>query len=108
MTWQRAGGGFGESSGGRGSGIFRDKYDIGAERAEFGGEAALGVDLKIQQRCGHCRASSKRQQNDEQSSAIGSKNSPDHAPEHFATSHHSPRRIGAGSSREARPRGIVL
>src|SRR5258708_38276635 len=93
--------------------MFRENDHIGAEGAEFGGQAALGVDLKIEESGCNCRARAKCQEHDEQPAWICAKQAADDAPEHSpigcaTVGHHSPRRIGAGSYREARRKGRAL
>src|SRR5579864_6163788 len=62
----------------------RGDNDVRPEGAEFGGDAALGVDLKIQEGGGNRGASAQREQDHEQAAAIRGENSAEDAPEHFA------------------------
>src|SRR6266566_383620 len=92
---------------------FRNDQYVWAEGAEFGGEAALGIDLQIKKGGGDGSAGSEGEQHDEQPAAVGSEQTPKDAPEHRSIgiakfSHHSPRKMGAGSMREARRRGMAL
>jgi hypothetical protein len=82
--------------------VMRRNDNICPEGAELGGDPALGVDLKVEQRRRNGSASAESKQYDEKSAAIGSQQAPDDAPEHCSIScarsrHHSPRRIDAGS-----------
>ncbi len=97
----------------RSSGILGSDDDVRAEGAEFGGEATLGVDLEIEQGSGDGGSCAQSKKNNEEATAIGAEQVADDAPEHcaicgVARGHHSPRRIGAGSYREARRRGMAL
>src|SRR5215472_3464146 len=89
-----------------------DDY-VWTKGAKFGGEAALGVHLKIEESRGDGGADAERQQHDEQASGISAQQTPEDAPEHGSIGvsrlgHHSPRRMGAGSIREARRSGRTL
>ena len=71
------------------------------ESAKFRGDAALGIDLQIQESGRDGSASPESQQNNEETTAIRSEQTTNDAPEHRSIAgaeraHHSPRRMGAG------------
>src|SRR5260370_10169549 len=83
------------------------------ESGEFGGKATLGVDLKIEEGGGDRGTRAEGQQHDEKPAGVGTKQAADDAPEHRSICcarvwHHSPRRMGAGSMRDARCSGRAL
>src|SRR5216684_4987397 len=91
----------------------RHNEDIGAEHAEFRGKAALGINLEIEKGSGDGCACAKGEQYNEKAAGIGAEQASDDAPEHGSitcamSGHHSPRRMGAGSYREARRNGRAL
>src|SRR5580700_10245169 len=63
--------------------VFRQNEDIGAERAELGGDAALGIYLEIKEFGFDGGACTESEQNCKQSGAIGSQQSSNDAPEHL-------------------------
>src|SRR5712664_2110000 len=93
--------------------MFRENDHIGAEGSEFRGEAALGVDLKIEESGGDGGAGAKGKQHNEKATGVRAEETADNAPEHgpigcARVGHHSPRKIGAGSMRDARRSGRAL
>src|SRR5260370_31810992 len=93
--------------------MFRENDHIGAEGSEFRGDAALGVDLEIEEGGGDGGACAQGKQHNEKATGGRAEETADNAPEHGPIAcakgvHHSPRRMGAGSQREARRSGKGL
>jgi len=81
--------------------LWEDEH-VGTEGAKFGSEAALGVDLEIEERGSDSGARAQGEQHNEKAAGVGAEKAADDAPEHGSircakVGHHSPRRIGAGS-----------
>src|SRR5580700_2341930 len=64
--------------------IARADNDVGAEGAEFSGEAALGIDLEIEERRRDGCARAEGEQNHKQAPAIGAEQTTNNAPEHLS------------------------
>ena len=58
--------------------------DVGAESAEFRGEALFRIDLEIEECCGDGCACAEGEQNDDEAAAIGGDEPADDAPKHGA------------------------
>src|SRR5260221_7817634 len=91
----------------------RDNYSVRTESEKIGGKSALGVDLEIEEGGSDGGARTEREQHDEEAAGVGTEQAADDAPEHrsigcAAVGHHSPRRMGAGSMRDARCSGRAL
>src|SRR5579885_2875793 len=109
----RAKNGLGQHRGIFGRASHRKDEHIGTKAAEFGGQAALGICLKIQERPGNRGARAQSEQNHEEPRAMREKKAAYDTPKHRAIvvrerGHHSPRKIGAGSYWAARRKGRAL
>src|SRR5258707_13947757 len=93
--------------------MFRETEHIGARGSELRGEPELGVDLMIEESGGDGGAGAKGKQHNEKATGVRAEETADNAPEHgpigcARVGHHSPRKIGAGSMRDARRSGRAL